>query len=240
MDCDLPHSPCDFAETVARAACRTVLRGSSKRFKFLSDAHHAQSTHHEPAKSLYAALPDVPAVSVDIAMGFPPVDIPDCGPCVVAYATTQTQAEEDVETLTRQFIAAEPEFDAKLMSAAAAVEKATNLPGPVIIADPQDNPGAGGIRHTGIRGFGLCKSSIIWDCFLIPYPQPKPMKQAESRSQFPPEAHTDNILNLFLQGFVVAITDGIFRRTVRCLPVILLTLEKWRALGSKIRGSKSL
>ena len=69
----------------------------------------AQSTHHEPAKSLYAELPDDTSLSADIAMGFPPVDIPDCGPSVLAYAETQDLADAEADRITQNFIAAEKE-----------------------------------------------------------------------------------------------------------------------------------
>jgi microcystin degradation protein MlrC len=239
-----PHV--DFAETGARAAVLLdhVLEGplfkAFRQIPFLMPIT-AQSTHHEPAKSLYAALPYVPAVSVDIAMGFPPVDIPDCGPCVVAYANTQTQADEDVETLTRQFIAAEPEFDAKLMSAAAAVEKATNLPGPVIIADPQDNPGAGGTGDTtGILRalvFANVSDAILGLLF-------DPISAAKAH-----EAGVGAQISVSLGGAyrqysepfscrvsVVAITDGIFRCTGPMFAGNLVDLGKMARLRIENTG----
>lgn len=146
-----PHV--DFSKTGARAAVllERVLRGSFykafRQMPFLIPIT-AQSTHHEPAKSLYAELPDDPSLSAEIAMGFPPADIPDCGPSILAYADTQDLADAEADRITQNFIAAEKKFDPRLMTAEAAVETAVNLSGPVIIADPQDNPGAGGTGDT--------------------------------------------------------------------------------------------
>ena len=48
----------------------------------------AQSTSAEPFKALYASLPSLETgevLGIDIASGFPPADIYECGPAVVAY-----------------------------------------------------------------------------------------------------------------------------------------------------------
>lgn len=216
-----PHV--DFAKTGARAAElleRILAKPLFKAFRqipFLIPIT-AQSTHHEPAKSLYSALSDDLSLSADIAMGFPPADIPDCGPSVLAYADTQDKAEAEVERLAKEFIAAEIEFDPRLMSAAAAVEKATNLTGSVIIADPQDNPGAGGTGDTT----GILRALVdanVQDAILGLLLDPGCANKAH-------EAGVGAQISVSLGGAyrqysqplactveVIAITDGVFRCT---------------------------
>ena len=146
-----PHT--DFAETGARAASLLDRAMAAPLFKayrqgdFLTPIT-AQTTDHSPAKELYAALPGADAVSVDMAIGFPPADIPDCGPSIFAYADTQEAAEAAADAALARLKAAEPEFDARLVPAAEAVRQAMAMTGPVLIADPQDNPGAGGTSDT--------------------------------------------------------------------------------------------
>lgn len=113
----------------------------------------AQYTGADPCRSLYAALADLPpepAVFGDIAMGFPAADIADVGASVVAYAPSQDQADRIADQMLARIIAAEPDFDARLMTAPEAVAAAMREPAgkPVVIADVQDNPGAGGTSDT--------------------------------------------------------------------------------------------
>ncbi len=216
-----PHV--DFAKTGMRAVElleRVLEKPLFKAFRqipFLIPIT-AQSTHYQPAKSIYAALPDDPSLSADIAMGFPPADIPDCGPAILAYADTQDQAEAEVDRLAERFMEAEAEFDSRLISAAAAVEKAVNLTAPVIIADPQDNPGAGGTGDTT----GILKALVnanVEDAILGLLFDPESASKAH-------EAGVGAQISLSLGGTyreyseplscrvkVIAITDGIFRCT---------------------------
>ncbi len=108
----------------------------------------AQYTGATPCRDLYGMLP--PSVSpdgraADIAMGFPAADIFDAGPSVVSYATTQDDADRQAEEAMAAIQSAEPAFDNSLVSPAEAVRTAisTSSTRPVIIADVQDNPGAG-------------------------------------------------------------------------------------------------
>ena len=147
-----PHV--DMAETGARAArlLDAALEGPvAKAFRrgpcLLPIT--AQSTEFEPARSLYAALPNRAGLSVDLAMGFPPADVPELGPAVFAYARTQAEADAAAEATLADLTRAEGVFDARLQSAEAAVAQALAIAdGPVVIADAQDNPGAGGTMDT--------------------------------------------------------------------------------------------
>lgn len=116
-----------------------------------------QSTGSAPAGPLYAGLRphgESPVVSVSLTMGFPAADVHDCGPMVWAYADSPGQAEQAVESLAAQFLAAEHQFDGLLLTPEQAVDaalahaRAHARAGPVVIADAQDNPGAGGSSDT--------------------------------------------------------------------------------------------
>lgn len=146
-----PHT--DLAETGARAAdlLNKVLSGKLHKAYAQVDLLvpiTAQSTEFSPAKELYSRLAALDVLSADIAMGFPPADIPDCGPSVFAYDPDASKAEAAVAAITSAFTQAEPDFDARLEAAQDCVFRAMSLPGPVVIADPQDNPGAGGTGDT--------------------------------------------------------------------------------------------
>lgn len=113
----------------------------------------SQHTGSSPCRELYEDLTRLPLgalVSADIAMGFPPADIYDAGVSVVAYATTQNQAERSAEILFESVLAAEERFDDPLLSPSDAVARAMAYTGtgPVVIADAQDNPGAGATSDT--------------------------------------------------------------------------------------------
>lgn len=77
-------------------------------------------------------------------MGFPAADIRDAGPALVAYAADPGVADATAETLLAAFEAAEPTFDTGMLPADEAVRTAIGSEnGPVVLADAQDNPGAG-------------------------------------------------------------------------------------------------
>lgn len=115
-----------------------------------------QSTRTEPAKSIYALIQKVEAqpraISATVMMGFPPADIRDAGASVFAYGVTQTAASAAVDQLCDAILACEPEFVPNLWTADRAVEEAIafakTATKPVILADVQDNAGAGGTSDT--------------------------------------------------------------------------------------------
>ncbi|ARE42238.1 MlrC [Rhodovulum sp. P5] len=146
-----PHT--DMAETGARAARlldAAMTRPVAKAFRQGGALIPitAQSTEFSPGAELYAALPGRDALSVDLASGFPPADIPDCGPSIFAYAETQEAADRAADETLAHLNAVEGAFDDRLLSAPDAVARAMAGPGPVVIADVQDNPGAGGTGET--------------------------------------------------------------------------------------------
>ncbi len=115
-----------------------------------------QSTMAMPAKGLYERLETLEAApgisSMSFCMGFPAADFPDCGALVWAYADTQSAADAAADALTADVEAAEAAFAGKLYSPEEAVLHAAQLAAgtdkPVVIADAQDNPGAGGDSDT--------------------------------------------------------------------------------------------
>lgn len=110
-----------------------------------------QSTWAEPARGLYAQLhelsKDVDALSFN--MGFPAADFPHCGMSVLAYGD---RADAVARRMMDAVEAAEPAFRGRVWQPAEAVAEALRLtaaaPRPVILADTQDNPGAGANSDT--------------------------------------------------------------------------------------------
>lgn len=150
-----PHL--DMAETGARTVplLQELMAGQPlakawRQAPFLIPVQ-GQYTGAEPCKSLYAGLGDAEASSADISMGFSAADIHDAGPSVIVYAHDQDAADRVADDLITQLLAAESIFDTAMLSEAQAVKtaKATDTTrGPVVLADVQDNPGAGAPSDT--------------------------------------------------------------------------------------------
>ena len=155
-----PHV--DMADTGARA--RKLLREELSRGTPFAKAWRqldyiipiqAQSTRREPGGRLYGMLPGMTSdtvSSVDFVFGFPPADVADCGCSVFAYGTDQQAVDEAADTMISALQAAEDDLHNPLVPAIDAVAKAGQLAGsaskPVLIADAQDNPGAGATGDT--------------------------------------------------------------------------------------------
>ncbi len=137
----------------------------------------SQSTMLEPAKSLYSHLDALTVdgvTSIDMALGFAPADIAHTGASVFAYGRDEQAVENAANTMLNALKQAESDFNNPLVAAPDAVKKAIAISRtatkPVVIADPQDNPGAGdmgdttGLLHAlldeGARGAAL---SLLWD-----------------------------------------------------------------------------
>lgn len=95
--------------------------------------------------------------------GFPAADIADCGPSIFAYATSQAAAERAADTIAADIARLEPDFAGIIHAPDAAVAEALRLSvgadKPVVIADTQDNPGAGGNGDTT----GMLKALVAAD-----------------------------------------------------------------------------
>jgi microcystin degradation protein MlrC len=115
---------------------------------------NAQCTMEEPAGRLYRRLGELeagPGVwQLSFAMGFPPADISICGPSVYGCGSDTAAVARAVEIMADEIEAAESEFTEQLFSPGEAVRlaMANADAGPFIIADTQDNPGAGGNSDT--------------------------------------------------------------------------------------------
>ena len=152
-----PHL--DMAQTGARAfaALRAQLGGrrparAFRQIPFLVPLH-AQHTGTDPARALYSklgSLADGASQHAELALGFTAADIADAGPAIVTHAETQVAADRMADAVLADILAAEPEFDNTLLPAQQAVKRALSAPAgrPVVIADVQDNPGAGGTSDT--------------------------------------------------------------------------------------------
>mgnify|MGYP006416699763 FL=1 len=152
-----PHI--DMAETGGRAATllKHLLTGkilfkAFRQVPFLITLP-AQHTGASPCRGLYSLLPDgleSGHLSCDIAMGFPPADIFDAGPSVVAFGSDQNEANLAADTLIEYFQEHREEFNVKMLSAEDAAKAAISHEGSksVVIADVQDNPGAGAPSDT--------------------------------------------------------------------------------------------
>src|SRR6185369_6046701 len=84
--------------------------------------------------------------------GFPPADIAECGPAIVAYATSQRAADEAADRLLALVNSKEAAFAGKIWQPGEAVAyaraKGNSASKPIVLADTQDNPGAGGASDT--------------------------------------------------------------------------------------------
>lgn len=110
----------------------------------------------EPARGLYERLGAIEAetgVHLSLNMGFPPADIRDVGPSVTAYGPSQAATDAAADRLFEALLAAEPAFAAhRPLPVDGAVAEALSLSQtasrPVVLADTQDNPGAGAPSNT--------------------------------------------------------------------------------------------
>jgi len=154
-----PHV--DMADTGARAArlLDTMLKTGTRPAKacatldFLTGLP-SQCSFIEPCKGLYALLERLEHSSgamLSFMPGFPMADFDECGMTVFGYGADQGGVAAAVEQLRGAVADAEKDFAMELHSPDEAVSRARarGEPGkPVVIADTQDNPGAGGNGDT--------------------------------------------------------------------------------------------
>jgi len=111
-----------------------------------------QCTDIEPVRSLMGEAAERQArpgiVSLSFTPGFPLADVHDSGTSVFAYGSRKETVVDAVEGFGDLVLEREPDFAGKLYAPKEAVRHALKLSGtktkPVILADTQDNPGAGG------------------------------------------------------------------------------------------------
>src|SRR5712691_1678513 len=114
-----------------------------------------QCTNDQPPRGIYqklAAMESDAIPALSFAPGFPAADFPDCGPSVFAYGRTQADADAAADELTKLIVGHENDFDGRIFTpdegVRHAMELAKTASKPIIIADTQDNPGAGGDSDT--------------------------------------------------------------------------------------------
>ncbi|MBX5177273.1 M81 family metallopeptidase [Rhizobium lentis] len=162
-----------------------VAETGSRAFQFLE---HMLLTGSKPSKSLRQADFLIPAVfqptsiapndkilehmlalesnvlSISYCPCFPASDFPHCRPAVLAYADDQDAASCAADTLAELVQRHEGDFVGRLYQPGEAVAEALRIAAdesrPVIIADVQDNPGAGGSSDTT----GMLRTLIAAKC----------------------------------------------------------------------------
>jgi microcystin degradation protein MlrC len=157
--CTYPHI--DMAATGARAARlleKTIVAGTPwakamQPLDFLTGLP-SQCTFIEPGKSLYELLARLERkhdVILSFTPGFPMADFPECGMAVFGYGPDQGNVQAAVSALAHAVHDAEPDFALDLLQPDDAVARAMKIGergAPVVMADTQDNPGAGGNGDT--------------------------------------------------------------------------------------------
>jgi microcystin degradation protein MlrC len=154
-----PHV--DMADTGRAAARHLALLLGGQRFAkafrqlpFLIPISW-QCTSDHPAKGIYqelAALQSEAVPTLSFCPGFPAADFPHCGPSVFAFGKAQPQADAAANKLAALIESHERDFDGRIYGPDEGVQLAMKLARtakkPIVIADTQDNPGAGGDSDT--------------------------------------------------------------------------------------------
>jgi len=154
-----PHV--DLAESGERSAAimdRLLRHGplakAMRRTQFLVPLTW-QCTLINPAARLYkdlAALEGGSVALASFAFGFPPADIAECGPAIALYGEDADAVSHAADRMIAAINEAEGEFAGKIWQAKEAATyakaRAQSVHRPMILADTQDNPGAGGNSDT--------------------------------------------------------------------------------------------
>jgi microcystin degradation protein MlrC len=164
-----PHI--DMAATGARAASlldrllreRRRIYKAYRRIDFLIPLVF-QCTEAEPARGIFALIEEIERggrsasapggshnqgiVAITHTPGFPQADIEDAGPALVVYGYDPATAEAAADRLAAVIHAREADFAERVYEpdegVAEALRLARDAAKPVVLADIQDNPGAGG------------------------------------------------------------------------------------------------
>ena len=159
-----PHV--DMADTGARAALLLdrmlrdgrPLAGHYRTLDYLTGLP-SQCSFIDPCKAVYEDIGRSDDVTLSFTPGFPMADFPECGMAVFGYGADEKKTRAAVDRLRDAVADAEKDFVLELHLSGDAVARARSRgePGrPVVLADTQDNPGAGGNGDTT----GLLKSLI--------------------------------------------------------------------------------
>jgi microcystin degradation protein MlrC len=154
-----PHV--DMAATGERAAAMlddllrrgAPLAKSLRTLDFLTGIP-SQCTTIEPGKRLYAMLERLEhehGTVLSFTPGFPMADFDECGMAVFGMGPDEARVQVAVAALRQAVADAEGEFHLELFTPDEAVRRAvrnSSAGAPVVLADTQDNPGAGGDSNT--------------------------------------------------------------------------------------------
>ena len=115
-----------------------------------------------------AAAPNI--FSADFAQGFPLSDGPACHPTIICYGSDQAEVDRACDALLKQVLEAESQWSNELYTSDDAVTLAMRTYGsqsgprkPVVVADVQDNPGAGCSSDT----VGVLRSLVKFDADAV-------------------------------------------------------------------------
>ena len=152
-----------LARRLGGAAPRTT---HALRVPFLLPLN-AQCTLMEPARSIIRLIEQLEAerdVELNFAMGFSAADFAECGPVVFGHGADVGLTREAVQRVFDEVaVNQRSAWRTELLEPALAVEQAIALArdatAPVVIADTQDNPGAGGDANTT----GLLHALLVAD-----------------------------------------------------------------------------
>jgi microcystin degradation protein MlrC len=123
---------------------------------------HARQLQRDPILSLY------------LTPGFPAADVPECGPAIFGFARERAPLARAARALAEEVCSREAEFALSIVPIDSAVRVArdSEIPRgrPLILADTQDNPGAGGNADTTSLLKALLAANVddvlagvIWD-----------------------------------------------------------------------------
>ena len=121
-----------------------------RRLPFLIPLN-AQSTWMQPAATLYDALPELDkhfGTCLSFCMAFPASDFDECGPMVWAHGEHASEAVDRLFALVAEPTQWKLEFLSAHDAVAQSLARARQAHKPLLIADTQDNPGAGGDSNT--------------------------------------------------------------------------------------------
>ena len=161
-----PHI--DMAATGSRAAelLDQLIREKRPLYKAFRQADFLiplvwQCTLAEPTKGVFDLMEEIELgsashnqgiVSITHTPGFPPADIKECGPALVVYGHDQEAADAAADRILAAIKTREADFAGRLYTADEAAQEAIRLAKtatkPIVLADIQDNPGAGGTSDT--------------------------------------------------------------------------------------------
>lgn len=178
-----PHVDCDETGQRAFALLDQRLRtgqryaSHSLRLPFLIPIN-GMCTMVDPAQALYAHLAvlenQAGVASLSFAPGFPAADFEECGPVVWGHGDSPEAVHAAVEALYAAVANNEAAWQVPMLlpdeAVQAAIHSSQGASQPVVIADTQDNPGAGGDANTtGMlkallrNGVSNAAVGLIWD-----------------------------------------------------------------------------